>query len=252
MERFPTMMQALNLGLYTNSESSQVAHLTESMQSNGAQLIIGLNPGPLRVLFGAITSYSVLMVPLLSITGDMMLWNLFWFTVPLSILLTCGQQYCLNSETDEFSKRYLYFSRASPWKVLNKASAITSIKRHRSAGSDGGDALNSSIDFTFNDGTEYKWSMMYGPSEEYALEINMFLASFEKATDLVAHDAPLSGSSGEGEASPSVTPDSSVWKQLPPATKQAPAATSSTPNIWETSPVGSEEHQTNSTYIWDQ
>lgn len=229
-----------------------MAHLTNSVQSNGTQLIIGLNPGSLRVLLGAIASYAVFIVPLLAFTGDMMFWNSIWFAVPLSILLTCGQQYRLDSETDEFSKRYLYFSRASSWKVLNKVSAITSIERTKGAGSDGGESLNSWIDFFFNDGTEYKWSMLYGPSDKYASEINKFLASFEKGTDVVAHDAPLSGSFGEGEASPSATPDSSVWKQPPPATEQAPAATPSTPNIWDTTPAGSEENQSNSTFIWDQ
>lgn len=225
----------------------------DSEHSNETQLVIGLNPGKMRSTLGAVATYSTLVIPLFSIVGDMMLWTLLWLVVPLSIVLTCGQQYRLDSEADELSKRYLFFLKQSPWEVLNKASAITKIERHKDRGEDGSEPLNSRIEFYFNDGTDYTWSMFYGPSEDYASQINMFLQSFEKAKDLVVYDAPLSGSSDEGEAMPSATPPSTVWEQPKPTSMQTPATPSSaSSNVWDIAPATPDGAKSDTTSVWDQ
>lgn len=221
------------------------------MHSNATQLIIGLNPGKMRSLLGAVATYSTIAIPLFSIIGGMMLWTPLWLVVPLSVLLTCGQQYQLDSETDEFSRRYLFFLKQSPWVVLNKVSAITNIERLKDQGEDGGEALNSRIEFYFNDGTNYTWSMLYGPSEQYASQINLFLQSLEKSAYLVGHEAPLPASRDGGVLSSSVTSGSTVWEQPSSATKQAPAATSSSLNIWDSTPAAPDDLQSDSTFLWD-
>ena len=65
----------------------------ETNQMNDSTLIVGLNPGEQRVIAGKIASGLVLVVPILSLLYIPAPWILFWISLPLSILLTCGQQY---------------------------------------------------------------------------------------------------------------------------------------------------------------
>jgi hypothetical protein len=224
----------------------------ESTTTNGQQLIVGLNPGKGRIIFGRLALFTAFGVPILSTFQPFVPWFLFWISLPTAIIATCGQQYRLDATTDEFSKRRLYFFRTSSWVVLNQASSIANIRRYKQTGDDGGEPLNSNIDFNFKDGTTHTWSMMYGPSSDYALEINTFLKSFEKAKNLTEYQAPVSHVGSESLPVTSSTAQPTVWEQpAPEASLPTPVTPSASANVWDTAPAA-DQGQNPAGSVWDQ
>ena len=68
----------------------------ELNQQDDSILVVGLDPGDIRIRAGKIAMALVFIPPFLSLVAIPPPWFIFWISLPLSILLTCGQQYVLD------------------------------------------------------------------------------------------------------------------------------------------------------------
>ena len=98
-------------------------------------LVGGLNPGKFGILAGKITMFASGVVPLLSLIQGTDAWFFFCIAFLLFILLTCGQQYVLDSSGAMLKKRRLHFLRSTEWTELGKLCDIHFVNRRKS-GSD--------------------------------------------------------------------------------------------------------------------
>jgi hypothetical protein len=100
----------------------------EGTQSDPSVLVVGLNPGEGRILAGKIAMFASAILLLLSLIQGTNALILFGVAFLLSIVLTCGQQYVLDSSTDVLKKRRLHFLRPTDWTELGKLSDINVVK----------------------------------------------------------------------------------------------------------------------------
>lgn len=194
--------------------------------------------------------FASAMVPLLSLIQGTGAWFFFCIAFLLSIVLTCGQQYVLDSSRDMLKKRRLYFSRSTEWTELGKLSDIHFVKRRKSSSEDG-EAMNSWIDFMFKDGTTHTWSLSYGPSDVYRDQINAFLTGIGGATVPPSYEVPGSTpATSERPAMPSSPPSTTVWDTTPQPTKStSPSAPTS---VWDVAPAAPENMKSDSQSVWDK
>ena len=222
----------------------------ETNQMNDSNLIVGLNPGEQRVIAGKIASGLVLVVPILSLLYIPAPWILFWISLPLSILLTCGQQYVLDGPADVLKKRRLYFLRSTEWTTIGPLSQIYSIERREpNSDGDGGEPLNSWIDFHFKDRATHTWSLSYGPSDVYRDQINEFLAKRTQGNGK-ASESPeeISVPLNDKVQSQPVPSSTSVW-DLP--AKDAPSHPAPS-SVWDTSVKDAVTTDNPLSSVWDQ
>lgn len=222
----------------------------EGTQSDPSVLVVGLNPGEGRILAGKIAMFASAILPLLSLIQGTDALVLFCFVFLLSIVLTCGQQYVLDSSTDVLKKRRLHFLRPTDWTELGKLSDINVVKRRKSISDDGGEATNSYIDFIFKDGVTHTWSLNYGPSDVYRDQINSFLTEIGGATDLPTYEVPVSTpTTSERPPMPSSPPNTTVWDTTP----QQPKSTSPSPaSVWDAAPAAPENTKSATQSVWDK
>jgi hypothetical protein len=222
----------------------------EDTQTDPSVLVVGLNPGEERILAGKIAMFASAVAPLLSPIQGTGAWFFFCIAFLLSIVLTCGQQYVLDSSWNMLKKRRLYFLRSTEWTVLGKLSDIHIVKRRKSSSDDGGEAMNSWIDFMFKDGTTHTWSLSYGPSDVYRDQINGFLTGIGGATVLPSYEVPGSTpATSERAAMPSSPPNTTVWDTIPQPTKSdSPSAPTS---VWDVAPAAPENTKSDSQSVWD-
>lgn len=222
----------------------------EDTQPDPSVLVVGLNPGKERIIAGKITMFASAMVPLLSLIQGTGAWIFFCIAFLLSIVLTCGQQYVLDSSWDMLKKRRLYFLRSTEWTELGKLSDIHFVKRRKSSSEDG-EAMNSWIDFMFKDGTTHTWSLSYGPSDVYRDQINAFLTGIGGATVLPSYEVPGSTpATSERPARPSSPSNTTVWDAIPQPTKSdSPSAPRS---VWDVAPAAPENTKSDSQSVWDK
>ena len=103
----------------------------EDTQTDPSVLVVGLNPVEERILAGKIAMFASAVAPLLSPIQGTGAWFFFCIAFLLSIVLTCGQQYVLDSSLNMLKKRRLYFLRSTEWTVLGKLSDIHIVKRRK-------------------------------------------------------------------------------------------------------------------------
>ena len=149
----------------------------EDTQPDPSVLVVGLNPGKERIIAGKITMFASAMVPLLSLIQGTGAWVFFCIAFLLSIVLTCGQQYVLDSSWDMLKKRRLYFLRSTEWTELGKLSDIHFVRRRAFTSRDE-EPLNSWIDFVFKDKTSHRCSVKAWDIDEYHFQINAFLKKY--------------------------------------------------------------------------
>lgn len=223
----------------------------EGTQSNPSVLVVGLNPGEERILAGKIAMFASSILAFLSLFQGTDAWVLFCVAFLLSIVLTCGQQYVLDSSWDILRKRRLYFLRSTEWTDLGKLSDIHVVKRRKSNSDEGGEAMNSWIDFNFKDGTTHTWSLIYGPSDVYRDQINGFLKDIGSATDLPTYEVPASTpTTSERPPMPSSPTNTTVWDTTPQPTKSV--SSSAPTSVWDVSPAAPENTKSDSQSVWDK
>ena len=222
----------------------------ETSKKNDSTLIIGLNPGEQRVIAGKIASGLVLIVPVLSMLYIPTPWILFWISLPLSILLTCGQQYVLDGPADVLKKRRLYFFQHTEWTILGPLSQIKSIERRKpSSDGDGGEPVNSWIDFHFKDRATHTWSLSYGPSDVYRDQINEFLVRMVQKNGQQGEPSGVISVPLNDEVQSKPVPSSSnVWDKPAQTAPSIPAPSS----VWETSVKEAPAADKPSSSVWDQ
>lgn len=222
----------------------------ELNQQDESILVVGLNPGDLRIRAGKIAMALVLIPPFFSLLAIPPPWFIFWISLPLSILLTCGKQYVLDGPADVLKKRKLYFLRPTEWTTIGPLSQIKAIERRKpSSDGDGGEPLNSWIDFHFKDRATHTWSISYGPSDVYRDQINEFLVRMvqkngQEGEPSSAISVPLND---EAQSRP-VPSSSNVWDQPAQAAPSHPAPSS----VWDTSVKEAPAADKPSSSVWDQ
>lgn len=219
-------------------------------QSDDQYLIVGLNPGPTRISASKFV-LSILIASLgVSLFGGVSEALVgFWISLPLVIILTCGQQYVLDASEDILKKRRLFFLQSTPWVELGKVTDIHEVIR-RKASSEDGEAMNSWIDFNFKDGTIHTWSLNYGQSDQYRDQIITFLQSHGVETTLPNYEVPISTSANETPPVPSSPTGSTVWDTTPKPTKPEPSSESA--SVWDVAPSVAEDRKHANKSVWDQ
>ena len=224
----------------------------QPLQSDEQFLVVGLNPGPTRISASKFVLSVVVASLGLSLFGGVSeAWVGFWISFALVIILSCGQQYVLDASADVLKKRRLYFLRPTPWVELGKLTDIRFLKR-RKPSSDDGESMNSYIDFNFNDGTTHTWSLLYGPSDTYTIQIDDFLIShgIDNSLPTYKQQFQISTPTNDSPATPSSPPGSTVWDTTPQPTKLTPSSGSA--SVWDVAPAASENAKTASKSVWDQ
>jgi len=194
--------------------------------------------------------FASAMLPLLWLVQGQEAWFFFAIAFVLSIVLTCGQQYVLDASVGVLKKRRLYFLRSTDWTELGQLSDIHVVKRRKSSSDDGGEAMNSYIDFTFKNGTTHIWSLTYGPSDVYRDQINAFLTDIGGAKDLPTYEVPVSTpTTSERPPMPSSPTNTTVWDTTP----QPPKSTLPSPaSVWDAAPAAPEHTKSTSQSVWDK
>jgi len=151
----------------------------EDTQPDPSVLVLGLNPGKEDVIAGKITMFAAAVAPLLGLIQGFWREAGFFFCIAflLSIVLTCGQQYVLDSSSDMLKKRKFYFLRPTQWTELGKLSDIHFVRRRAFTSRDE-EPLNSWIDFVFKDKTSHRCSVKAWDIDEYHFQINAFLKKY--------------------------------------------------------------------------
>ena len=219
-------------------------------QQHDSILVVGLDPGDLRMRAGKIAMALVFIPPVFSLVAIPPPWFILWISLPLSILLTCGQQYVLDGPADVLKKRQLYFFQHTEWTILGPLSQIKSIERRKpSSDGDGGEPLNSWIDFHFNDRATHTWSLRYGPSDVYRDQINEFLVRMAKKNgQTVESSGAISVPLNDEAQSKPVPSSSNLWGQPAQVAPSNPAPSS----VWETSVKEPPTAEKPSSSVWDQ
>ena len=186
----------------------------ELNQQDDSILVVGLDPGDLRSRAAKIAMALVFIPPFLSLVAIPPPWFIFWISLPLSILLTCGQQYVLDGPADVLKKRRLYF-----------------------------------FQHTFKDRATHTWSLSYGPSDVYRDQINEFLVRMvqkngQQGEPSGAVSVPLND---EVQSNPVPSP-SNVWDKPAQTAPSHPAPSS----VWETSVKEPPTAEKPSSSVWDQ
>lgn len=199
---------------------------------------------------GKIAMALVFIPPVFSLVAIPPPWFIFWISLPLTILLTCGQQYVLDGPADLLKKRRLYFFRHTEWTILGPLSQIKSIERRKpSSNGDGGEPLNSWIDFLFKDRATHTWSLSYGPSDVYRDQINEFLVRMvQKNGQEGESSGAISVPLNEEVQSKPVPSSSNVWGQPAQVVPSHPAPSS----VWDTSVKEAPTAEKPSSSVWDQ
>ena len=222
----------------------------ELNQQDDSILVVGLDPGDLRIRAGKIAMALVFIPPFLSLVAIPSPWFIFWISLPLSILLTCGQQYVLDGPADVLKKRRLYFFQHTEWTILGPLSQIKSIERRKpSSDGDGGEPLNSWIDFHFKDRATHTWSLSFGPSDVYRDQINEFLVRMvQKNGQQGEPSGVISVPLNDEVQSKPVPSPSNVWDKPAQTAPSHPAPSS----VWETSVKEAPAADKPSSSVWDQ
>lgn len=217
-------------------------------------LIVGLNPGTGRTFAGKISNWNALgTLAIATFSALPEAFVIFLISLFLSIILTCGQQYVLDASADVLKKRRLFFLRPTAWEELGKLTDIRLVQR-REASSDDGEAMNSWIDFNFQDGTTHTWSLSYGPSDVYRDQINAFLMShgIDNSLPTYKQQFQVSTPTNESPPMPSSPPSSTVWDTTPEPRKSTSPSAPASANVWDAVPAGQKDTSTAGKSVWDQ
>jgi hypothetical protein len=144
----------------------------------------------------------------------------------------------------------LYFFQHTEWTILGPLSQIKSIERRKpSSDGDGGEPLNSWIDFHFKDRATHTWSLSFGPSDVYRDQINEFLVRMvQKNGQQGETSGVISVPLNDEVQSKPVPSPSNVWDKPAQTAPSHPAPSS----VWETSVKEAPAADKPSSSVWDQ